>query len=350
MQQSWPQLSANDDYSEAQTPPTADTPIQRVLLLAQTVATPSETQRFKKPEESALTRKRPVVRGIATQLSNRILVLVTAENEILDILTPQQQKKIQQRMIGEVANYWRHLVRRGRGDLEQSAPLPVVDQALVFVDRSVAKLESSHLAPVSEVAIALAQSSWGLALAVKTRLTVFLSAKAQPDDARKPAIAPDPAASHKLRIQALIWAAIDYFFGNRGEKQLGQTTPTDSLELPAGSTPKRKRLPHPRSAAKLPSRHQVVSDDVDPWLTLSDLFGTPESEGSLPARQKTTKSKAVGTKIAPTPEWIETHATAIGYVKHPLEQLLEWLDRIMLVLEKLLVIIFQWVQQMWRGK
>ncbi len=320
VQESWPELSANDNYSQPQTPPTADTPIQRVLLLAQTVATPAETQRFKKTEESVSSRKRPVVRGIATQLSNRILVLVTAQNEILDILTPQQQKKLQQRIMGEVANYWRHLLRRGRGALEQSAPLPLLDQGLVFVDRTVAKLESSHLAPVSEVAIALAQSSWGLALAAKTRLTVSLSGKAQPDDTQKPAIAPDPAASHKYRIQALIWAAIDYFFS------------------------------HPRSASKLPSRHQLVSDDVDPWLTLGDLFGTPELGGELPARQKTIKSKAVGTQIAPAPEWIETHATASGYVKHPLEQLLGWLDRIMLALEELLVRIFQWVQQMWIGK
>ena len=33
------------------------------------------------------------------------------------------------------------------------------------------------------------------------------------------------------------------------------------------------------------------------------------------------------------PDWIETNATAMGYVKHPLEQLLEWLDLAILWLE-----------------
>jgi hypothetical protein len=51
------------------------------------------------------------VRGIASELENRNLVLVTAENEILDILTRQQQEKLQDRIVGEIADYW-HYWRR----------------------------------------------------------------------------------------------------------------------------------------------------------------------------------------------------------------------------------------------
>jgi len=40
----------------------------------------------------------------------------------------------------------------------------------------------------------------------------------------------------------------------------------------------------------------------------------------------------------------------MGYVKHPLEQLLEWLDRAMLWLENFLMIVWRWVQQLLRGK
>ena len=46
------------------------------------------------------------MRGIATNLISRNLVLVTADNEILDILTPQQQAKLADRIITEVGNYW----------------------------------------------------------------------------------------------------------------------------------------------------------------------------------------------------------------------------------------------------
>jgi hypothetical protein len=56
------------------------------------------------------------------------------------------------------------------------------------------------------------------------------------------------------------------------------------------------------------------------------------------------------TNIEPQPDWIETNATVLGYVLHPLEQLLAWLDRVMLWLEKILIKVLQGVQRLWRGK
>jgi hypothetical protein len=47
---------------------------------------------------------KPQVRGIATFISARTLVLVGAENQILDILTPAQQELLEGRIIWEVAN------------------------------------------------------------------------------------------------------------------------------------------------------------------------------------------------------------------------------------------------------
>jgi hypothetical protein len=44
------------------------------------------------------------------------------------------------------------------------------------------------------------------------------------------------------------------------------------------------------------------------------------------------------------PDWIETQATPSGYVKHPLEQVLGWLDSVMLWLEELVVKIWRWVR------
>lgn len=341
------QLQADDTNSQPQTPPTADTPIQRVLLLVD--ALPSEeavSNSLAFFASNKLTRlnpsptlQRPVIQGIATQLASRTLVLVTTQNEVLDILTAQQQETLQQRIIEEVANYWRY--QRLAHSIEQRQ-----NSAIAFLDRTIADLETHHLAPISEAT---------------------------------------------LRIQALIWAAIDYFFGGRRGEQLGQTAQTDSsLELSGSSKPRRKPLPH-RRVSKLPSRPKLVSADLDPWLTLGDLFGDSSSpsvgyplsnlfnrfQGLSPQpkqasgqvlRQKKTKGKAVAvsrraqvgeisnqprsqsTQLDSAPEWIETHATAMGYVKHPLEQLLAWLDRAMLWLEELLMSILRWVQQLLRGK
>lgn len=517
VQQSWPQLQADNTISQPQTPPTADTPIQRVLLLVnvpseEAVSTPKQgktepinflaflsKQWFKffsnSPKStssltplhskstpaqqehpcsptsySALadspTRNRPVVRGIATQLSSHTLVLVTAQNEILDILTPQQQQKLQERIIGEMADYWRYQRLAHSAELGQAYPTlretgsPLeyslhTYQALAFLDRTFAQLETNYLAPVSEVAITISQRSRDLVQRVQTQLTVLLSGLPQPTGSKSSPS--NNSEAHTLQIQALIWAAIDYFFGHRRRKQLGQTTPTTiSLELQPGSKPNRKPLPQrhsgrqsgggtirpPSASSNLPSAQlpsQLVSD---PWLTLGDLFGDSESgvrepstvhepelsnsqtmshlagktNSALPSsqsagysvqnllsrfqrlfpqpeqapglvkRQKTTKGKAVAvgkeiekvgskqlsllpkpsqsvsagessnqpctqsTQLDPAPDWIETNARLMGYVKHPLEKLLQWLDQAMLWLEDVLMIVWQWVQKLLQGK
>jgi hypothetical protein len=49
--------------------------------------------------------------------------------------------------------------------------------------------------------------------------------------------------------------------------------------------------------------------------------------------------------IEPAPDWIETEAIATGYVKHPLEKILEWLDVGMLLLEEVTIKAWQWMRQ-----
>jgi hypothetical protein len=56
----------------------------------------------------------------------------------------------------------------------------------------------------------------------------------------------------------------------------------------------------------------------------------------------TTYSKETGLNAAP--EWIETEARAIGYHKHPLEQILEFLDVFVLWLEENLKKIWYWLR------
>jgi hypothetical protein len=458
VQQSWPQLPVDNTASHPETP-TADTPIQRVL---QAINVPSEsailTPQSKKPENflaflsfwrfkflpnnlkstsnldyPSPTLKRLNIQGVATQLSSRTLVLVTTRNEILDIFTPQQQQKLQERIMGEVAGYWRYqqlsrqrltkrlvptrakllfpvslssiiawvqtgtvalannisqkssLVSRQEVNLPQSEG--TYPHPLVFLDRTVAALESKHLAAVS---IALIDTA------------------------------------HSSKIKTLILAAINYFFGARQRQPTVVITPINaSPKLPTEAAPA-KSLPYHRNF-NLPSAFQSFSTDVH-WLTLNDLFGEPELVGESAnlykselltqttsqlagknlapysnqvakyslqnllnrlqtllqpkqtservLQQKTSQGKGLrevgskqlsplpagvnrgeanryrrsNTNIEPQPDWIETNATALGYVLHPLEQLLAWLDRLMLWLEKILIKVLQQVQQLWRGK
>lgn len=69
------------------------------------VATEAETHLEEASKIPAHTGK--FIRGIGSLLTTRTLVLVSADNEILDILTPQQQQKIIQRISLAIAEYWR---------------------------------------------------------------------------------------------------------------------------------------------------------------------------------------------------------------------------------------------------
>ncbi|NJR40008.1 MAG: hypothetical protein HC781_15795 [Leptolyngbyaceae cyanobacterium CSU_1_4] len=86
----------------------SDTPIQN--LLAQNC------------ENSSIS----LIQGFASLLENRELVLVTVENEILNVLTGEQQLQLQRQMIWEMAMYWRHrkIQDKIQAAPEHWAPLP----------------------------------------------------------------------------------------------------------------------------------------------------------------------------------------------------------------------------------
>lgn len=386
--------------------------------------------------ENALKQHLPVVRGIATDLMNRSLVLVTADNEILDVLTPQQQAKLEERIINEVANYWKHwrliIAKRETELLPQidrllakltdgnTAKMPVLAEAipkdlinteklLAFLDITVAKLESNALVPVQERSQEIVQVA-------QTQLNIFLYGKEQLAAKGKIATVADGLETHTLNFQGLIEAALNYFFGVGNRKTLEPTTSDERL---SGT-----RLPSLLRNALSKSR-QLEKQDLtdDPWLTWNDLFGVTEtvadksvtlsqrtnpalpsslSVGHFPQNKLSVKQPKIGSgllqrkqsnsiassqktsgkvasvkqtqasisqtkgksrngeilkqefnqtsQVEAQPDWIEIKATSTGYEKHPLEQLLEWVDYVMLWLEERFVKIFQSFRQMWQGK
>lgn len=387
--------------------------------------------------DNALQQRLPIVRGIATNLMSRNLVLVTADNEILDILTPEQQAKLEDRIINEVANYWQYwrlIVAKKETQLlpqidrllakltdVNPAQIPVLaegipkdllntDKLLAFLDIAIAKLESNALVPVQERSQEIVQ-------VVQTQLNIFLYGKEQL--AAKGEIAPkgDGLETHSQDFQALIEAALNYFFGVGNRKTLETTTSNERLPGKLFSSPLRKAL----SKSSLGEKQDLADD---PWLTWNDLFGDTETfaekpvtvsgginpalapslsirhfpqknlsvkqpkvgsglvQRKQPSRNLTSSQKTSGkvasvkqiqTRISQTksesrkgeilqqqfhqssqveaqPDWIETTATSTGYEKHPLEQLLEWLDYVMVWLEERFVKIFQSLRQLWQGK
>jgi hypothetical protein len=372
------------------------------------------------------------IRGIASQLSNRSLVLVTAQNQTLDVLDPQQQESLQAEIMNAVARYWQY--RRSQNQSLTPSPW------LTSLDHTVAEVESHHLVRVKSTAIAFYQS--------------IFSQTAELTDSKRPTaeVQTEPSSkTHRTaKILSLIWAAIDYFFGtdDRATHHMPSGTSRNRANprLIGKSTPGKPRFTPSRPTARLPASHNSADEDLaDPWLTTSDLFGAaaqetthrpittialpanPAADCAIPqkreglrqllskirapqgivkrrysagdspnlapqggqqstsqvsqlqtatderisppnsqrghgeigagAKGKQTLQKAKTNRISTStsktssvqakPDWIETPATLIGYVKHPLEQILAWLDRVMLWLEESIVKFWQWMQKIW---
>ena len=448
------------------------------------------------------------VQGVATLLNTRSLVLVTAENQILDILSHQQQQKLQQRISWELADYWHQLrlvqasARRSRMRLQppvdqrnilppvrvfwglmawvQRGPVAIaanVFQEITFgstatqspsrpatqpqesnitlhptsfifqLDRTVAEIEvrqQDFLANLKPGSLELEKI---YQFPLQRLQTLFDKPQEQPPS-------PDVTDTQSLKIQALIRAAIDYFFGKGNGKLSSQETPV----INSGSNREINQLKG-RSWTSLfsrqPIRELAAADVADPWLTMDDLFGKtaptkekinnaqqtsqlsgtktrialpvaentevsvkdsiwnvvkrnlfrqndlPQSEpattGEIIQRKASSVTKSqkkevvrksktsvartrrlpvtsvldatdanpnsansvYANAIAPvtgnrfathTPDWIEADSRPAGYVKHPLEYLLEWLDAAMVWLENLLVKIWQWANRKIKGR
>ncbi|WP_009632529.1 hypothetical protein [Synechocystis sp. PCC 7509] len=403
-------------------PLTVDTPIKQVLLLVETL--PSQEPVTTAPSKNllvflwnkffpkantklvttanssqlleirnnntpnSLAQNSPKVQGIASLISNRLLVLVSPANEILDILTSQQQQVLEARIISEVTS-WR------------------LQRLLPSKPATTKQLPARHSWLLAPVKVISSIADWTQRDKQQGKLSIF------PQDAiasldltiakfETENLAPIASVTKGFQIQGLIWAAIDYFFGDRTSK-LPQPT-TNNLEDPwltmsdlFGSEVAEQSLildnPANSKIAYLPEDKNLTrsSQELNKY-SLRNLFSrgrqliqkdsaslsvqTPQITKILVKNQQqkpsslisqnhniSQKLKAIVTLKSPslnlgnsvavksserlehTPDWIETNATTMGYVKHPLEQLLEWLDLAMLWLENMLVKVWYWLQK-----
>ncbi|MBD1808079.1 hypothetical protein H6F98_21865 [Microcoleus sp. FACHB-SPT15] len=383
-QAGFPQIKAlTQSQPKQETPPAADTPIQRVLCEVNTLfesepdellaSSPSflsvtSTQELAKTDKQPTTENEQLtaaiaaqplsgecgmIQGVATQLETRTLVLVTVQNQIFDILTPQQQQKLASRISWEVADLlrqWRlaiasksHTPQR-LANLDQprvflpvrlfwnlmawvqSSPVAIAANvfqeatlvyhpasqpsqpqhrrhkqlaasnsavitphpALAFLDRTVAELESHQLVPGSEVVVTLGD-----------RATSVLRERSQKlrQQLQTPFITPRDAESleasqpNNSRIQALIYAAVDYFFGRRGstlpqtdsrvQAEAHQLSGHDSISyvpLVTGSNPEAQtQLPEARN------RQTSVTPEKSVWGVLKRYLNGKPLSGKLSA-------------------------------------------------------------------
>ncbi|WP_026731684.1 hypothetical protein [Fischerella sp. PCC 9605] len=350
------QAQANDTDFQSETPPVADIPIQQVLqavesLQLQSIVNAQES--IVNSQESNITATLPLppspnsptpplspsphllhIRGIASDLSNRQLVLVSPNNEILDILTPQQQQLLEDRIIAEVANYWRcwrlsqvkeetkvlseinnllikltssssenNLPALSSGNVDtniESSYLLNTERSLSLLDAAVAKLETNTLEPVS-------RASWQLIQILQTQFQIFIYGKEQitTNTQTQTVVTPNHLNNQASNIQKLIWAAVNFFFGERQAKKLEQTTPKNSISeaLPISQGERFLQRSIPQTFLKKP---QLQINEVDLWLSESDLFGNFQAV-SEPANHNVSNQQLVASTSTPNSTLSATH-------------------------------------------
>lgn len=369
--QLWQQNSTVKKLQSA-TPPASDAPIQIILDVVKNlpagetdIPTSSQTNPltflgslwnkiFPRPNsptpESTLQQHIPTVQGIAIELQTRNLVLVSADNRIFDVFTPQQNVKLADRINSEISEYRYslqliahqqkellpkidHLLNKLTDDDPTIAQQPLLNPLKLFgfLDQLIANLENTALVPVQ-----------------KRSQEIVNNFQSQVNDLT---VNHDHLQPQQQSIANLIVAAINYFFGGRNTYQLDANS---SAENPQSKSDFEKIVS---------ANNQLNIGDAseDTWLTWNDLFGEndhhdvselpqPQIKSGLPGvRSKigqqppqaendefTSKGSQTSQGFNFKPDWIDISATSLGYEKHPLEQILEWLDYCILWIEQIL--------------
>lgn len=338
---------------------TSDKPVRQVLQVVETFsleAVPRETLAQLKassalattepssaialrPAQNLATQPQPegsaiLVQGVATLLDSRRLVLVTLGNQILDILTTEQQRQLYHRIVWEVSDYLRQFrlaQRRSRSqllppsdrvdllppvrlfrqlmawvqtgpvaiavNLFQEATLPALPaeaqpqwinrlpfaavklpalpklppSALTFLDHQIAELETRKLPPVlAELPGAVAHRGQGLMQVLRSSLQRSHSEADLQSTTETPTGTTPFETFSPLKLKALLQAAVDYFFGQQNP----------SLSGPSFSEQDGFPLPHgsnwsqdQRVQDRLPRTSTAGTQAAEPWLTFQDLFG-----------------------------------------------------------------------------
>ncbi|MGK7890309.1 MAG: hypothetical protein AB4042_13320 [Leptolyngbyaceae cyanobacterium] len=320
-QRIFPQLAAILDPHAAtltdpsQTPvlPESDRPIQTLLATLQPLNTLTRTKNKKQrtpPLPPSLTPPlphsptpslphsltpslphSPTLRALATLITNKKLVLVDTHNTLHDVLTPEQQQQIQQRIVVEMANYWRDRREYITYQLQQShsprfLPIPQERPTMLppvrYVRRFIAWMQTSPLA----IATNLFQES-ALVTTTSSRAT---SAR--------------PGSTDLDTLPLDIWFDPDH---------------------------------HIAAALKLDPNHYGVTDA---FRQPEELTGEQDMIAPIPQSSLTETGASSPTQASS----VDTTAELVAYEKHPLERLLGWIDQGMTWLETRITQVWQWLR------
>lgn len=319
------------------------------------------------------------VRGVASLLDTRAIVLVTNQNQTLNLLSPEQQTQIRQRVIWAVAHFYRYQQIR-RSVSRSFSPVRLPAQQVLLPIRGfyqlMAWVQSGSVAIATNLfqeAKLAARRAWA---AERSLLDVQLPDWSYPH----PVVSvnsplPSAASTAPRRLTPSWLEAVNQRYHSWLNSQAVQaviarvrtqvtallppartqvapspvvnrpdTNPSQLVDQPLtdtglefGSTARQSLLSWQESTLVLANSAADIWDSYAPPPEVSSPVATTSPT--------TTRHSATDQITSTTPDYIEIQATLIGYLHSPLEWLLRWLDRGLLWVENIVMWVWRWWQQ-----
>jgi hypothetical protein len=259
-----------------------------------------ESQLALRGEAAPPQRTKPVIRGLASLLADRSIVLVDRYNQILDVLSPSQQLHLQRQIDPVLAQQWSF-------DQASRPELSAADSDLLNPTPSQLSL------PPAPPTAWQKMGNW----LHFYREYLWIDSPAKEPDGQLTVAPPS----------ALVLPTREFTQPMFGSDSLVRSASGDLTVAPVvDSSIARRKWKFGRRAALSEAAEQARHDRSQEW----------EIEGSHSLARHQANNQTVF-----TPEWIEIPTSDLGYHRSIFVQVMEWLDRVILILENWLIRIFQ---------
>jgi hypothetical protein len=251
----------------------------------------------------------------------------------------------------------------GESNFVESVAFPQPSPTFIHtLDSAIAQVEDYSIIPLSQATHSLVQQSQTLGKTViQTWQYPHLSVKSASSSSLETGF-----DQYFYQVQSLILAAIDYFFPDRQQtinsehipeaySEVISTLTTASLEDPWSTVDTRtnnilSKLKKPKTQNNLIENNRIFPK-LQSSLNRFPPPTSPENIGLTPTifqnpltkTQKCVKESEKNANATYSPDWLEAQVTSTGYIKHPLEKILGWLDQVMVKVEEAIAKTWYWM-------
>ncbi|MDJ0556572.1 MAG: hypothetical protein QNJ68_19455 [Microcoleaceae cyanobacterium MO_207.B10] len=272
-------------------------------------------------------------------LESKKMLLAGKDNQKIDPLKLTQQKQLQQNLIPEITN------------LHQNTQLklkPCAELAPMF-GRIGKFWEVMAWVQISPIAL------WFNLFGEVSLLAPIHQPKQQPFTDQNPNLLSSSNVTFRNFIQD---SAKHYLYPiTTGLGLNGLLPPFDVEQFPLDSIPEEEAKESGKMSFTAIDEIQKIPSAVSPSQPPKFQKVAPVTTASVPknivaTREKSrTSSPSQTTESKPTyqPECLEVKSVSVGYIKHPLEEILAWMDMIISWLEIAVAKLWQWAQKQWQN-